>query len=302
MIRNLCLLFTILVPVLGNAQPLRVFVSVPPQKTFVEKVGGSHVEVRAMVRPGHSPATYSPTPQQISALAQSALYVRIGVPFEQAWMGRVQAANPAMQVLDARAGIDLRPTEHHGHGHGHEPAPIAQSQEKEHEEGSREQAELDPHIWTDPLLVKRIAANVRDALSTMDPIHSRDYTRGYEVFAAELDRLDREIRTLLKGLPQRKFMVFHPSWGYFADQYGLIQVPIEKEGKEPGARALSVLIEQAKRERVQVLFVQPQFDRRTARQIARAIGGRVMVIDPLSTDYINNLRRVAQQIAEAARP
>lgn len=106
---------------------------------------------------------------------------------------------------------------------------------------------------------------------------------------------------MVRDLPNRSFLVFHPAWGYFADTYGLIQVPIEKEGKEPGARALVALIEQAKREDVKAIFVQPQFSATSAEQVARAIGGRVVPIDPLSPDYADNLRAVARQIAEAAQ-
>ena len=96
-----------------------------------------------------------------------------------------------------------------------------------------------------------------------------------------------------------EFLVVHPSWGYFADTYELIQVPIENEGKAPGARTLTTLIEQAKREKVKVIFVQPQFDKRTATQLASAIGAQVIAIDPLASDYADNLREVARRITAA---
>jgi zinc transport system substrate-binding protein len=280
------LLLALLLAARADAEPLHVFVSVLPLQTFVEKVGGEYVDAEVMVRPGQSPHTYDPTPQQVAALAQADLYVRVGMPFESAWMGRLRAANPDMRVLDAREGIDLRPLASHDHGdkdHGHSSA-------------------LDPHVWTSPLLVERMAANIRDTLTDLDPAHEAGYARNYEAFAAELRELDRDIRTLLTDAEGRKFLVFHPSWGYFADTYGLIQIPIEKEGKEPGARALTALIEQAKREDIRVIFVQPQFSRRSAQQVARAIGGGVVAIDPLAPDYADNLRRAARQIAEALRP
>jgi zinc transport system substrate-binding protein len=97
-------------------------------------------------------------------------------------------------------------------------------------------------------------------------------------------------------------MVFHPSWGYFADAYQLQQIAIEHEGKQPGARALSQLIEQAKQNQIKVVFVQPQFDQRQAEQIARAIDGKVMAVDPLAANYIDNLRQVAQQFSQALQP
>lgn len=265
---------------------LQVFVSVLPQKMMVERIGGEQVQVSAMVQPGHSPATYAPTLRQVAALAQADLYVRIGVPFEDAWMARIRATNSDMPVLDARNGIALRETD------AHEENGATHRQDEAH----------DPHIWTSPLLVKIMGRNLRDKLTELAPGHRDLFADNYAAFAWELDVLDREIRALLAHLQTRRFMVFHPSWGYFADAYGLTQVPIEKEGKEPGARALAVLIEQARSEAVKIVFVQPQFNAKFAEQIAQAIGGRVEVVDPLATDYANNLRRVARLIAEAGAP
>ncbi len=285
--RKLILLLLLLVPSLTQAGPLQIFVSAPPQQTFVEKIGGEHVEVHTMVRPGHDPHTYDPTSQQIAALSRADLYVRIGVPFENVWMTRIRAANPQMRILDARAGIELRPLEQHEH------------EQHNHESHVRE-ASLDPHIWTSPPLVKQMAANIRDALTKLDPSHELEYARNHNAFAAEMDTLDRDLKTLLSGISNRKFMVFHPAWGYFAHTYGLTQVAIEHEGKEPGAKSLSALIEQARREGVKMIFVQPQFSAQSAETVAHAIGGRVVAIDPLAPDYADNMRRVARQIAEAA--
>lgn len=300
MLQKLILIFLLLISASSWAEPLRVFVSVLPQKTFVEKLGGDHVEVRAMVQPGYSPATYDPTPQQISALAKTALYVRIGVPFERAWMKRIRSTNPDMQVLDARQGIQLPII--HRHGQAYENNKDEHHRSNQGREGLHDESERDPHIWTSPPLVKRMGKTIRDTLSALDPANEQDYARNYDAFADELDALDRDIRALLGGVTNRKFMVFHPAWSYFADTYGMIQVSVEKEGKEPGPRSLAALIEQAKRDNVKVILVQPQFHRKSAQQVAHAIGGRVVAIDPLSADYADNLRRVTQQIAAAVQP
>jgi zinc transport system substrate-binding protein len=294
------LLILSMVVTTAQAEPLRVFASVLPIKTFVEKVGGEHVDARSMVRPGYSPHTYEPTPQQIAALAGTRLYVRTGLPFEEAWMPRIRSTNPSMEVLDARSGMDLRKIEAHDHGeeahdHGHD-------HHHDHRHGETQAHgtdEPDPHLWTSPPLAARIAERIRDRLSALDPENAADYERNHHAFVAELEALDREIHALLDPLEHRRFMVFHPAWGYFADNYGLTQVPIEREGKEPGAKALAALIEQARRERVRVVFVQPQFDTRLAARIAEAIGGGVVVVDPLAADYVDNLRSVAQQFAGA---
>ena len=224
---------------------LRVFASVFPLRTFVEKVGGKHVDVRAMVRPGYSPHIYNPTPQQISALAEAVLYVRVGVPFEDAWIERIRSVNPDMRILDVRSGMELRGLEAHGHDDGGNGNAHGASRQKQghdrNAEGHEQEAdhsvdahhhESDPHVWTSPTLVKQMVGLIRAELAELDPAHAADFARNQDTYVAELDALDRELRTLLEPLHNRKFMVFHPAWGYFAATYGLVQVPIEREGKE----------------------------------------------------------------------
>ena len=317
--KPLLLLILSFVPAACLAEPLRVFASVVPIQAFVEKVGGEHVDARAMVRPGFNPHTYDPTPQQISALAGAALYVRTGMPFEKAWMARIQSANPVMQVLDAREGIALREREAHSHdesghdsehheesdqGHAHD-TEAPQNDHEPHGEHAAEHDrddEKDPHVWTDPSQVRHMIGTIRDTLTELAPAHAEAFARNHDAFAAELEALDRELHTRLDPLSNRRFMVFHPAWGYFADAYGLTQVPIEREGKEPGGRALAALIDQAKQENIKVVFVQPQFDRQSAAQVARAIGGVVVAVDPLAADYVDNLRRVGREFAQALQP
>lgn len=291
---HLALIFcALLLPLVAGAEPMQVTVSVLPQKGIVEAVGGEHVSVMAMVRSGQSPHSYEPTPRQIAALADTTLYVRTGVSFEDVWMERISSANPEMRVVDGRAGIALRTYEKGNHDHGH----------GDGEKGNNARgAEPDPHVWTNPALVQRMAANIHAALVVLDPANSADYDRNLRNYAATLKALDTDIRRLLAGLPPGSaFMVFHPSWGYFAEAYGLTQLPIEYEGKEPGPRGLAALIEQARRENVRVVFVQPQFSERLAEQVARAIDGRVVTVDPLAEDFATNLRLVASRIAEAVR-
>lgn len=256
-------------------QPIIVFVSVAPEKYFVDRVGGPRVSVTTMVAPGASPATYEPTPGQLSRLAAAQVYFRIGVDFEAAWMPRIAGANPRMRIVDLRQGIALR--EAHDHG-----LP-------------------DPHVWTSPPLVKIMAATIRDTLAALDAAHRPDYAARYDAFAADLDRLDHDIRAALEGARTRSFMVFHPAWGYFADTYGLTQIEIETGGKEPGARTLAAVITTGRREQVKAIFVQAQFSRRMAETVAQALGARVIAVDPLAENYLDNLRGVAQQFAEALR-
>lgn len=259
--------------------PLPVFVSILPQKYFVERVGGEQVVVSVMVGPGQSPATYEPTPRQMTALSRARLYFSIGVAFEDTWMKRIQAANPALRVVPMQRGIELLPLT----GPGGEPAGT------------------DPHIWISPLRVKIMAASIRDALIETDPAHRGDYESNYRAFITELDALDRNIRAILVPAKGKPFLVFHPSWGYFAKDYALRQIPIEAEGKEPGAKALARVIDLGKREGVKVIFVQTQFSRRTAETVAAAIGARVVGVDPLAENYPQNLLRVAHEFADALK-
>ncbi len=297
-------------------EPLDVFVSVLPQRAFAERVGGERVRVHTMVQPGQSPATYEPTPRQIAALSDADLYLRIGVPFEDAWMKRIRSANTDMPVLDLRDGIDLRPQEAHTHGphedHGHEAHGHGEERHgndaHEHDEHGRdehghdEHDAMDPHVWTSPRLVRHMAETIRDALTELDPEGADTYRRNQAAYDAELAALDAELTDRLTGLQQRSFLVYHPAWGYFADAYGLTQVPIEHEGKAPGARRLTALIEQARANEAQVILVQPQFDQRAAEQVARAIDGRVESVDPLSTDLAGSLHRLADLIAGRPEP
>lgn len=257
--------------------PLPVFVSILPQKYFVERIGRERVAVAVMVGPGQSPATYEPTPRQMTALSRSQLYFSIGCAFEDTWMKRIQAANPALRVVPMQRGVAMLPLA----GRGGEPGGT------------------DPHTWTSPSRVKVMAATIRNALIEADAADRGEYESNYDAFIAELDALDRDIRAILAPLKGKPFLVSHPAWGYFANDYGLRQIPIEIEGKEPGARALARVIDLGRQEGVKLIFVQTQFSRRTAETVARAIGARVVAVDPLAEDYPENLLRVAREFAAA---
>jgi zinc transport system substrate-binding protein len=273
-----------------EAPALKVFASVLPVQTFVDAVGGERVDTEVMVRPGQSPATYDPSPKQVAALAEADLYVRVGVPFEDAWMKRIQAANPGMSILDLRDGLPLRTLEAHDHGHDH-------AHDQAHPDQDAEA--MDPHIWTSPPLVRAMATALRERLSALDPEGAALYARNQQRFDAELQALHEALEARLAELDQRAFLVYHPAWGYFADTYDLEQIPIERAGKEPGPRRLSALIEQAQATGARAIFVQPEFDQRAAQQIARSIGGRVESATPLAGDYAANLRRFARILVEA---
>lgn len=272
----------------GNKPPeggrLRVFVSILPQAFIVDQIAGGAVDVSVLVGPGQSPAFFEPSPQQMAELERADIYLRIGVPFESQLVDKIARLWPELGVVDTRRGIDLVEADHHhggGHDHGNEP---------------------DPHIWMDPGLVKIQAATVGEALIRLDSARADMYRSNLAAFTARLDSLDRELAGMLAPYRGERLYVFHPAFGYFARAYGLVQVPIEIEGKEPGSRRLAEFIERARAERVKIIFVQKQFSTRSAETIARAIGGTVVTIDPLAYDYSINLRTMAEDLLRALSP
>ncbi len=265
---------------------LRITVSILPQKYFVERIGGQHVTVGVMVQPGASPATYEPKPEQLRALSDADAYVSIGVPFEKAWLERIASANPDVLMVDTTRDIERVPVGAHHH-HGEE--------ERSHE-GETENP--DPHIWLSPELVKVQAQTIYEALVKLDPAHKETYKANLDTFVADIDALDADIRQTLQGVENRQFMVFHPSWGYFARDYELEMIPIEVGGQEPSAAELAALITEAKEKGIRVIFAQPEFSTRAAETIAQEIGGEVLLVSPLAPDWLDNLRQVAETFAE----
>ncbi|MCG6894460.1 MAG: zinc ABC transporter substrate-binding protein [Desulfobacteraceae bacterium] len=286
-----CALLAALLSTAEASARIRVFVSIPPQTYFLEQIAGERVDVHVMVVPGASPATYEPRPRQMVALGNAAAYFAIGVPFEKAWLSRISSANPGLIVVRADRGIEKIPI-----------SGVPHTEDGQHAGGTDpDTAAPDPHIWTSPPLVKIVARNIRDALQRLDPANRLEYQTGYERFASRLDILDAELRRTFEGKAGSAFMVMHPSWGYFARTYGLRQIPVEIEGKEPKPAQLAGLIENARSLGVRVVFVQPQFSTRSARRIADAIDGKVVLADPLAEDWEANLRRQAAAFQEALR-
>lgn len=265
-------------------QALPVFVSIAPQAYFVQQIGRDLVDVQVLVEPGADPHTYEPKPQQMVALSKAALYFAVGIEFETARLDKLTAINPGMQVIHTDHGIMKLPMATHGDHDGEDHA---------------HQAGLDPHIWLSPPLVMLQARSILTALQDADPTHRSDYETNYRAFILELVDLDAHLRTTFDGLKGSSFMVLHPSWGTFAHTYGLNQVPIEVEGKSPKPAQLRTLIKQAQANRIKVVFVQPQFSSKNARQISKAIGGRVVAVDPLARDWAANLRHVAGEFKDA---
>ena len=278
-------------PVTAQARPLRVFVSILPQKYFVQQICMDRVDVEVMVQPGASPATYEPKPRQMVSLSTAEIYFAIGAPFERKWLDKIAAANPMMTIVATDADIEKTPMESHRHG----------VRGQDHHGGEHANAGLDPHIWTTPPLVKLQALRMLEALESADPANSGFYKRNCDHFLHILDQLHADLQEMFASRRGAAFLTFHPSWGYFARTYGLRQIAIEVEGKAPKPAQLQTLIKMARSERIKVIFVQPQFSGKSAELIAKAIGGRVVSADPLAPDWEANLRYQAEQFIAASR-
>jgi len=259
---------------------LVVVTSVLPHAWLVGQVGGGHVRVLTLVGPGESPATYQPTDRQVSEVMRAKVWFRAGVPFENgSWKGVLEGSG--VNVVDLRHGIPLRRLSATRHG------------DHVHHEGE------DPHTWLSPANLRLQAAHVAAELSLLDPDHEKDYGRNLNATLETLRVLYDEVMEILGPVGNRRVYVFHPSWGYFLDSFGMTQVAIEVEGKEPSEAEITRLVADAKADGVRAIFVQPQIAGQSAQAIARAIGADLRVIDPLAEDVPANLRKVAKEIAAA---
>lgn len=259
----------------NDTKALSIFVSILPQKYLVQRIGQQHVVVSTMVGPGHSPATYEPTPKQMALLGSCDAYFRIGVPFEAMWIDKIAQANSRLRIFDMQSS----PRDLHHHA--------------EHEG-------IDPHVWTDPVEVKQLAQQTAHNLAQLDPTHQAEFAANLLRLENDLNDLDQFIRKTVHDNQVKQFMVYHPAWGHFAQEYGLIQIAIEKDGKEPGAKALAQLIETAKTNHIQRIFVQKQFNRRSADIIAQAIHAQVVIVDPLAENLIDNIRDFTLKLAQGS--
>lgn len=280
--------FLVVFPAWCGESPVQAAVSIAPQKYFVEKIGGSHVTTIVMVPPGAEPHTYEPKPRQVLALSKAQIYFTIGVPFENAWLSRFRAVNPKLFIVHTEANVPkiLLTQEEHGE----------KSRVKSPESG------MDIHIWLSPPLVKIQAQSILEGLKKIDPAHSKEYQTNYARFTTEIDSLDADMKSLFHSISQKKnFIVFHPAWTYFAQAYGLKEIPVEIAGKEPKPSELMNLIKLARAQGITVIFVQPQFSSRTAKIIADAIHGRIVNADSMAENWAENIRSVAEEFKTALR-
>ena len=294
--KKIVFIFIALVSFLYASKP-EISVSIAPQKYFLEKITKDKFDINVMVKAGSSPHTYEPKTSQMKSLSNSKIYFYTGIEFEKAWLDKFKKSAPNTLFIDSSASIERIAMEEHSH---EEEGPEGHKHEKHNDhEDEHDHDGLDPHVWLDPVLVKVQAKNIYEAVVSIDLENKEFYTKNYEEFLKELDSLDAQIKEILKPYEHKAFMVFHPSWGYFAKRYDLEQISIEIQGKEPKPNELIELVKDAKEHNIKIVFVSPQFSQKSAKSIAQNIGGKVGAIDSLSENWSKDLLKTANEIANS---
>lgn len=260
-----------------------IAVSILPQKYFVSKIAGDNFKINVMIPPGASPATYEPTPVQLTSLSNTNLYLKIGFTgFELAWMEKLSAANEKMKIADLSSGINLI---------------MESSVNEQHEmEIGHHHGGVDPHIWLSPRNVIIICKNIYDELSDIYPEYEKVFKANLDSFQADLDSLDLYIAKELKELKSRSFFTYHPSLSYFARDYNLEQYPLELGGKEPSPSHLKFLIDTGKEKDIRIVFLQMQFDQRNAEALAKEINAEIVQINPLEEEWFSQMIYITDKL------
>jgi len=275
-----------------QGEPIRVGVSLLPLETLVREIGGDAVEVRSLQREGDSCSVFEPRPSSIAWLSNAKVFFRIGAGYETTIMGKLQSQYPEMRICDLREVVELVESEDsaHDHHHGHD-----------HDEEAGSLHGEDPHVWLDPVRLMSLATLVADELGLLRPESRERFAKAASEYKSRLRDLNNELIAQLKSYDGRAFYIYHPALGYFADRYRLEQITIAEFNQGPSIKQLHQLISQAKRDRVQTIFVQPQESRRQAEILANAIGAELVEIDPMSVELESNLIKIGSALAESFR-
>ncbi|QNK39925.1 metal ABC transporter solute-binding protein, Zn/Mn family [Caproicibacter fermentans] len=249
-----------------------IAVTIVPEQTFAKAVCGDLAEVITMVPPGNSPENYEPTPEEMKKFSKASLYFSIGVPTEEA------------NILPNTGNVEVVSLQN---------AVSAVYPERTFKSGAR-----DPHIWLSPKRVKVMVETIAQKMSKLDEANKETYEKNAKAYIQQLDALDKQITSALKGVQSKKFIVYHPAFGYFADDYGLTMYALEEDGKEATAQHLQDMVDLAKKENIKVIFYQEEIDSSQSASFAEEIGGKTMQLAPLAANYIENLKSMADLMAE----
>ncbi len=286
----------------GSDGEYNVVVSILPQKYFVERIAAPrlltssranvNVKIIVVVPPGASPSAYELSPSDMRNISQADIWFTIGVGFERAWIPRFSGSNPDLAIRSTVRDIDRLPIDRYSIPGGIAPSNAYGDNGHDHAHGWD-----DPHVWLSPELVRKQAVAIAECLSDLDPEMEVHYRTNVESFILEIDSLQNSIHAMLDPMRGSCFMVFHPAWGYFADEFNLVQIPVEESGNDPSPGEMSRLVDFAKDQNIQAIFVSPQFSTSSAEAIASEVNARIIYIDPLAEDWSSNLMHVAEELA-----
>jgi len=262
-------------------------VSILPQSWFVSRIGGERVRALVLAGPGQNPHNYEPSPRQISGLAGAGAWILSGAEFEIGLRPKIESLFPALPIVDGSAGVSFRKLEEHD--------------DDDHDGGDPSQHEIDRHTWLGCEPAKILAAHIRDTLATIDPAGAGQYAENCRALVREIDDEFAALRRELAPMRGKNVFVYHPSFGYFLDEFGIRQQAVETGGKSPGPRDLRRLIELAKEERPAAIFVQAQFPVSAAQTVADAVGAQLVSLDPLAPDWLDNIRRMGAALGGAGQ-
>ncbi|MDD7741992.1 MAG: zinc ABC transporter substrate-binding protein [Campylobacteraceae bacterium] len=326
MFKKIFFVTALLLASLLSAKPV-VIASIAPVGYLAKAVGGDKIEVQSLAKGDvHS---YEPKPNDMKAVAKASLFIAAGLEFEEAWIPRFKASAKNLVVVQSDAKIAKLKEEHAGHadhdeeygehdekhsGHddhkakddkhsGHSEHAKHDEKHEAHEEHDEEhEAHADPHVWLNPMLAITMARNISDALIDMDKANKDFYLKNFQKLMNDLLAFDESAKNELAGLKNRKFVVYHPAWGYFAEHYDLEQISIERNGKEPKIDEMASTVKMIKDENIKVIFADPNRSQKSAQVLASQTGAKVELLDPLGYNLLENLKIAVRAIKDANSP
>ncbi len=262
-------------------EKLQITVSVAPQAWLVKALMGDLADVQSMVNVGDDPHTYEPKPSQMKALAETDIYFTIGVEYEQAWMPRLSNSNAKMRVVDVTTGVSMLASQEHSG------------------EANSGQSESDPHIWFSPQRMKVVAKNTAEALISYNPVNKSIYDKNLTALLEKIDAVDASVKDALKDINHKQFLIMHPMLAYFAEDYGLEQLPVEIGGQEPSPGELAQLLDLAQKNQIKALYIQRNTSLKMAETVSQALGiEKTIQLEPLAEDWPANMLEIARVLAE----
>jgi zinc transport system substrate-binding protein len=278
-----------------SAQETIVAVSILPQSYFVNRISGGTVKPLVLVGHGQDPHSYEPTPRQMMGLSKASVWILSGMLFEVNFVPKVKNLYPNLPLVDGTKGVKVRYMEEHGHAHDE------YADHAGHANTAPEAMEIDHHTWLGKEPAKILARHVCETLKIINPASADLYQNNYEALISDIDEEFDRLTIALAPLKGSSVFVYHPSFGYFFDEFGIVQEAVESGGKEPSPRQITELMAKAQAEGVSVIFVQAEFPADTAKTIAASLGVEVFPLDALAEDWLANIRFMGDSLLQGIK-